>query len=129
MLLQVIQINGFYCEHLGNVSKYIETTDIQSMQLKNTSTGLLYNVVNKTILNLITEENNMSLNTLSSAPISQNMDYVPNFSSLLLNGISISNIESKYYISEINQEILARKFPNNSIHIGDEVNTCSFCVF
>jgi len=34
---EVIQINNSYCEHIGNVSKYIETTHIKTIQLKKRS--------------------------------------------------------------------------------------------
>jgi len=39
---EVIKINQFYCEHLGNVEKYIEKTAIRSLQMISTLTGEVY---------------------------------------------------------------------------------------
>jgi len=39
---EVIKINQFYCEHLGNVSKYIEKTLVTSIQLRSKATGELF---------------------------------------------------------------------------------------
>ena len=41
--------------------------------------------------------------------------------SLHFNGISMRCIESRYHISEINDDVLREHFPHNRIHIGDEV--------
>ena len=41
--------------------------------------------------------------------------------SLHFNGIKIRCIESRYHISEINDDVLREHFPHNRIHIGDEV--------
>jgi len=42
---EIIKLNEMYSEHLGNVTKYIESTQIQSMQLRNKISGNCYNVV------------------------------------------------------------------------------------
>jgi len=39
---EVIKVNQFYCEHLGNVSKYIEKTHIRYLELKSKLTGENY---------------------------------------------------------------------------------------
>ena len=41
--------------------------------------------------------------------------------SLLLNGFKIQCTKSRYYISEVNDNVLREHFPENHIHIGDEV--------
>jgi len=41
---EVLKLNGFYCEHLRNVTKYVETTIIHSMQLRKRITGIYYDV-------------------------------------------------------------------------------------
>jgi len=39
---EVIKVNQFYCEHLGNVAKYIERTPVRYLQLRNVITGQTY---------------------------------------------------------------------------------------
>ena len=41
--------------------------------------------------------------------------------SLQLNGFKVQCVESRYYISEVNDDVLREHFPENHIHIGDEV--------
>jgi hypothetical protein len=99
------------------------------MQIKNSNTGLIYNVDNNGVSSLSTGQvhfpslnNNQSLLSIQETVARPSVELASKLNSLLLNGISISNIDSKYYVSEVNQEILSRKFPNNSIQVGDEVN-------
>jgi len=39
---EVIKVNEYYCEHLGNVAKYIEKTPVRYLQLRNAITGRTY---------------------------------------------------------------------------------------
>ena len=41
--------------------------------------------------------------------------------SLILNGIEIKKIKSRFYITAINNTILCQKFPDNIVHVGNEV--------
>ena len=65
--------------------------------------------------------NNPSTLSIQETVARTSAEIASKLNSLLLNGIRISKIDSKYYVSEVNQEILSRKFPNNSIQVGDEV--------
>ena len=134
-IFKVIQINGIYCEHFGNVSKYIQTTVIKNMQIKNSNTGLIYNVDNDGVSTLTTRQedctslkNNQSSLSIQQTVARASVQIASKLNSLLLNGISISKKDSKYYVSEVNQEILSRKFRNNSIQVGDEVNNVLFMI-
>jgi len=42
---EIIQLNNLYCEHIGNVFKYIETTDIQHIQIKCKTTEQQYEIL------------------------------------------------------------------------------------
>ena len=113
------------------------------MQLKNISTGEIVTVENFELLNLLAQQvkdtsmkstsfmathsdlthlnNNPSTLSIQETVARTSAEIASKLNSLLLNGIRISKIDSKYYVSEVNQEILSRKFPNNSIQVGDEV--------
>jgi len=39
---EAIQLNGMYCQHIQNVAKYIETTDVNCISLKSTSTQIFF---------------------------------------------------------------------------------------
>ena len=39
---EVIKLNDVYCEHIGNVRKYIETTQITKIYLRNKVSGICY---------------------------------------------------------------------------------------
>ena len=39
---EVIKLNDVYCEHIGNVRKYIETTKITMIYLRNKDSGICY---------------------------------------------------------------------------------------
>jgi len=39
---EVMKLNEIYCEHIGNVAKYIETTQLRSISLRNTLTQNCY---------------------------------------------------------------------------------------
>ena len=41
--------------------------------------------------------------------------------SIISNGIEIKKIKSRYYITAINSTILCKKFPDNTVHVGNEV--------
>ena len=113
------------------------------MQLKNISTGEIVTVENFELLNLLAQQvkdtsmkstsfmakhsdlthlnNNPSTLSIQETVARTSAEIASKLNSLLLNGIRISKIDSKYYVSEVNQEILSRKFPNNSIQVGDEM--------
>ena len=39
---EVIQLNNLYCEHIGNVTKYIESTIIHNIQIRSSINGCIY---------------------------------------------------------------------------------------
>ena len=110
-------MNNEYCEHLSNITKYIETTRIYSLNLTSAGTGEHFAVVG--------EGNERSTSDLE--PQSSNVDpsaaplRIIRSNSLHLNGFKIHRVEFRYYISEINEDVLREHFPHNHIQVGDEV--------
>ena len=39
---EVVQLNNLYCEHIGNVTKYIESTIIHNIQIRSSINGCIY---------------------------------------------------------------------------------------
>jgi len=57
---EVIKINEFYCQHLGNVGKYIENTAINYLQVISSVTGEVYNDEDTTVATEIISVSHMN---------------------------------------------------------------------
>ena len=49
---EVIQLNNLYCEHIGNVTKYIESTIIHNIQIRSSINGCIYVLMYRCIIEM-----------------------------------------------------------------------------
>ena len=102
------------------------------MQLKNITTGATLSLENIELLNLPTQQvkdgDVKSIPPIAAQSIAR--EYSANYAnespakrsnSMILNGIDIKKISSKFFIKNINSSILLKKFPHNTICVDNEV--------
>jgi len=66
---EVIKVNNLYCEHLGNVGKYLETTNISSLQMISKVTGEVYVDEDASVHTINMDDAHTSCTTLNSSSI------------------------------------------------------------